>query len=137
MAQGYFQYLHRPFMQVCSSPECVFFHMKLSELFIFCSFLMKLAGFQTPESQICRGFFSPPQFAYEPFSGSWPKTRTKSPSESGGNSGRLGADADPRRDFFTQRVCGRRIIKSERPTLKKSNIYMKFSCPPSDFSSRL
>lgn len=72
------------FMQVCSSPECVFFfffifHMKLSELFVFfvCSFLMKLDGFQTPESEICNAslffllllfsFFSSLHFAYEPF----------------------------------------------------------------------
>lgn len=46
------------------------FHMKLS--FFFCSFLIKLASFQTPESEICKAFFFFgfvlfPHFAYEPF----------------------------------------------------------------------
>lgn len=56
LAQGYFQYLHRPLCK-CAVHQNVFFHMKLSELFIFCSFLMKLAGFQTPESEICEAIF--------------------------------------------------------------------------------
>lgn len=60
LARGCFKYLHRPFYaSVQFTRMCVFFffifHMKLSELFVFflCSFLMKLDGFQTPESEIC------------------------------------------------------------------------------------
>lgn len=119
LARGCFKYLHRPFhASVQFTRMCVFFffifHMKLSELFVFflCSFLMKLDGFQTPESEICNAslffccccfqFFSSLHFAYEPFrrlpaKKQKNKKHTKSPllKAAAVTPGRLGADAEP------------------------------------------
>lgn len=116
LARGCFKYLHRPFYaSVQFTRMCVFFffifHMKLSELFVFflCSFLMKLDGFQTPESEICNAslFFLLLLFSVffllfilltSLFDGSRPKNKkhTKSPLlKAAVTPGRLGADAEP------------------------------------------
>lgn len=115
LARGCFKYLHRPFYaSVQFTRMCVFFFLfsiwnyPSFSFFFLCSFLMKLDGFQTPESEICNAslFFCCCCFLFfllfilltSLFDGSRPKNKkhTKSPLlKAAVTPGRLGADAEP------------------------------------------
>lgn len=117
LARGCFKYLHRPFYaSVQFTRMCVFFFLfsiwnyPSFSFFFLCSFLMKLDGFQTPESEICNAslFFCCCCFLFfllfilltSLFDGSRPKIKkkkhTKSPLlKAAVTPGRLGADAEP------------------------------------------